>query len=539
MPYVPLILVAEDNEVNRDLIREILEDEGYRVKEAENGIAAVEKAAAEIPDLVLMDIEMPEMNGLEATRLLKEKPATNRVPVIVLTGLNETEDRIKAFNCGAMDYLTKPFDTHELLARVKSYIRFSLLNKKYVLSTLSQETGLPNRAAFREKLPELREPKLFLVKIDNIEAISRFYGEVTGTEIEKSFSSFLIREQPVEIKENGEIFHLGRGVFGCLLEDQDHRIDKTKARAIAKQVLNRLAARQTVIKDVQYDIEVTIVIGFNRENMLEKSELALDEAMRHKTGIMVVEDIIEDVYQTIGENIFWLKKIKEAVQERRMLLFYQPILNNATGKIQKYESLLRMIDEQGRVVSPGQFLFIAKNSKYYPDITRTAMRQAMELFAHRVEEFSINLSALDIENKSMRLFLLDSLKEAPETASRLTFEIVEQEGVKHIDVLKEFVREVKQYGVNIAIDDFGSGYSNFRTLLDIDVDFLKIDGSLIRNIHTDVSSRNVVETVKTFADKTGIGIIAEYVENEAIFRCLKKMGIQFAQGYYIGKPQPL
>ena len=198
-----------------------------------------------------------------------------------------------------------------------------------------------------------------------------------------------------------------------------------------------------------------------------------------------------------------------------------------------------MIDEQGRVVSPGQFLFIAKNSKYYPDITRTAMRQAMELFAHRVEEFSINLSALDIENKSMRLFLLDSLKEAPETASRLTFEIVEQEGVKHIDVLKEFVREVKQYGVNIAIDDFGSGYSNFRTLLDIDVDFLKIDGSLIRNIHTDVSSRNVVETVKTFADKTGIGIIAEYVENEAIFRCLKKMGIQFAQGYYIGKPQPL
>jgi EAL domain-containing protein (putative c-di-GMP-specific phosphodiesterase class I)/CheY-like chemotaxis protein len=539
MPYVPLILVAEDNDMNRELIREILEDEGYRVEEAVNGRAAVEKAAVEIPDLVLMDIEMPEMNGLEATRILKEKPATSRVPVIVLTGLNETEDRIKAFNCGAMDYLAKPFDTHELLARVKSYIRFSLLNKKYVLSTINQETGIPNRAAFREKLPELQAPKLFLVKIDNIEAISRFYGEMIGTEIEKSFSSFLIREQLLKIKAYSEIFHLGRGLFGFLLEDQDNHIDKSKARDIAKEMLNRLTHRQMTIKDVQYDIEVTIVIGFNQKNMLEKSELALDEAIRHKTGIILVEDIIEDVYHTIGENIFWLKKIKEAVQENRMLLYYQPILTNATGKVQKYEALLRMIDEQGRVISPGQFLFIAKNSKYYPDITKIVMRQAMELFEHRVEEFSINLSALDIENKSMRLFLLDSLQEAPNVASRLTFEIVEQEGVKHIDVLKDFVREVKRYGAKIAIDDFGSGYSNFRTLLDMDVDFLKIDGSLIRNISTDISSRNVVETVKTFADKTGIHIIAEFVENEAIFQCLKKIGIQYSQGYYIGKPQPL
>jgi EAL domain-containing protein (putative c-di-GMP-specific phosphodiesterase class I) len=198
-----------------------------------------------------------------------------------------------------------------------------------------------------------------------------------------------------------------------------------------------------------------------------------------------------------------------------------------------------MIDEDGNIVPPGKFLLIAKNSKYYPDITRLMTEQSMEMFKNRPEEFTLNLSALDIENKNIRDFLLDSLEQSPDTASRLTLEIVEQEGVRFIDILKEFVRQVKLYGVKIAIDDFGSGYSNFRMLLDMDVDFLKIDGSLIRNIHTDASSRNVVETIKTFADKTKIGIIAEFVENEEIFQCLKKMGIHYLQGYYIGKPARL
>jgi EAL domain-containing protein (putative c-di-GMP-specific phosphodiesterase class I)/DNA-binding NarL/FixJ family response regulator len=535
MGYVPLILVAEDDEVNRELIKDILSEYGYRVREAHNGKDAVEKALEEVPDLILMDIEMPVMNGLDAIKMLMDREETNRVPIIVLTGLNETEDRIKAFDCGAMDFVSKPFNAHELLSHVRSYLRFSLLNKKYVLSTLNSDTQLPNRAAFREKISNYEEPVLFLIKIDNIEAISRFYGDATGTEIEINFSNFLLK-QGMETCDPCIIYHLDRGLFGLLSDNSALQMDKDNARAFSQDILDKFKTHQTTEKDAQYDIELTMGICFQKENILEKSELALEEAMRNKTGIMVVDDMIQDVYHTIGENIFWLKKIKEAVQEKRFVPFYQPILNASTGKVEKFESLLRMVDEKGEIISPGKFLLIAKNSKYYPDITRAITRQSLERFKNRPEGFSVNLSALDIENRDMREFLLEAIRQSPDAASRLTFEIVEQEGVKHIEVLKQFVRQVKQHGVKIAIDDFGSGYSNFRMLMDMDVDFIKIDGSLIRNINTDANSRSVVETIKTFADKTSIGIIAEFVENQEIYDCLKEMGIYYLQGYFIGKP---
>ncbi len=539
MDYVPLILVAEDNEENRELLREILEDAGYRVNEAENGKVAVEKALEEVPDLVLMDLEMPVMNGLTAIKALMRERKTNRVPIIVLTGLSDVNDRIKAFDCGAMDYVNKPFDTHELIAHVKSYLRFSLLNKKYVLSTIAPETGLPNRAAFREKIQEFKNPKLFLVKLDNIDAISRFYGESTCTGIEKDFSRFLIREMPDSIKSNGIFFHLARGLFGFLLDDRENQVDKAAAFKISRYLQDRMSSHQLLIKDIQHDIELTIVVSFNKENMLEKTELALDEAVVKKTGIMLADDIIEDVYRNIGENMYWLRKIKEAVFDERFVPFFQPIRNNFTGKDEKFEALARMLDKDGTPIPPGKFLFIAKNSKYYHDITRIILRKSMEQFKHRPEEFSVNLSALDIEDPGIREFILHSVQRSPKIASRLTFEIVEQEGFKHVEVLKNFVKDVKQYGVKIALDDFGSGYSNFRTLIDMDIDYLKIDGSLIKNIHNDPPSRNVVETIKAFAEKISLTIIAEFVENEDILKCLKEMGIQYSQGYFIGKPNPL
>jgi EAL domain-containing protein (putative c-di-GMP-specific phosphodiesterase class I)/CheY-like chemotaxis protein len=536
MGYVPLILVAEDDEVNRELIRDILEEFGYRINEAVNGKDAVQKAISEVPDLILMDVEMPIMNGLDAIKILMENPDTNRIPIIVLTGLNETTDRIKAFDSGAMDYVAKPFNAHELLSHVRSYLRFSLLNKKYVLSTLNPDTQLPNRAAFREKLPDLEQPLLFLVKISNIEAISRFYGEVTGTEIEKFFAQFLQNEQSLELKTETTLFHLDKGLFGFLTMEPNPEIDKDNARQIGENIISHFGSLQTVVEEVQYDLELTVVVCFGKENVLEKSELALEEAIYKKIDVIVAEEVIEDLYHVIGENIYWLSKIKEAVQEEQFEPFYQPILNGTTGRIEKYESLLRMIGDDGEIIPPGKFLLIAKNSRYYHDITRIVVRRSMAVFENRNENFSINISALDIENKEMREFLLDSLKNAPGTANRMILEIVEQEGIKHYDILKTFIKQVKQYDVKIAIDDFGSGYSNFRMLMDMDVDFIKIDGSLIKNIITDTSSHSVVETIVAFAEKSNIGIIAEFVENQEILNCLKDMGIEYFQGWHIGKP---
>ncbi len=542
MGYNPLVLVVEDDDVNRELIKDILTDYGYRVDEAVNGQEAVTKATSAIPDLIIMDIQMPVMNGREAIRLLMENPETNRIPIIVLTGMNETTDRIKAFDSGAMDFVAKPFNAHELLSHVRSYLRFSLLNKKYVLSTLNSDTKLPNRAAFREKLPEIDSPKLFLMKIEDIDSISRFYGEAMGTKIDKEFAVFLInylQQQSEELKNNSFLYHLGKGLFGLLLDDASAQTSVNAGVTRCRHLMDQFNTHQNLTRDVQYDLELAMVFSFERDNILEKCELALEETIRNKTGIIMVDDMIKDVYHTIGENIYWLRKIKEAAQDKRFIPHFQPILNSFNGKVEKYESLLRMVDEQGEIVPPGKFLFIAKNSKYYFHMTRLMTLQSMAMFKDRHESFSINISALDIENRGMREFLLNCLENSPDLASRMIFELVEQEGVKYLDTLKEFVQKAKSLGVKIAIDDFGSGYSNFSMLMDMDVDFIKIDGSLIRNIHTDASSRSVVETIKMFAEKNRIDIIAEFVENEQIFKTLKEIGIKYFQGYYIGKPGTL
>lgn len=539
MGYSPLILVAEDDDINRELIREILNEYGYRVNEASNGKEAIKKAAQEIPDLILMDIMMPQMNGLDAIRELMGQPDTNRIPIIVLTGLNETEDRIKAFDCGAMDYITKPFNAHELLSHVRSYLRFSLLNKKYVLSTLNPDTSLPNRAAFREKIQELAQPKLFLLKIQNIDSISRFYGDPMGIEIEKNTALFLIQYQLSQVdqwKWHTTLFHFGKGLFGILVDDYAHFLNVEWALSISRDMGERFNTHQVATGEAQYDVDLTIVFSFAKTNILEKCELAMEEAIRNKNDILMVDDMINDVYHTIGENIYWLRKIKEAAQEQRFIPYFQPILNSFTGKVEKYESLLRMVDEHGQVIPPGKFLEIAKNSKYYYHMTRLMTQQSMAIFKDRHESFSINISALDIENKAMRDFLIECLQKSPDVARRMIFEIVEQEGVKYLDILKEFITQAKAHGVKIAIDDFGSGYSNFSMLMDMDVDFIKIDGSLIRKISTDATSRSVVETIHMFAKKNAIDTIAEFVENEEIYNILKEIGINYCQGYYIGKP---
>jgi EAL domain-containing protein (putative c-di-GMP-specific phosphodiesterase class I) len=152
------------------------------------------------------------------------------------------------------------------------------------------------------------------------------------------------------------------------------------------------------------------------------------------------------------------------------------------------------------------------------------------------KDISINISALDIEKKLIREKIIYLLQENPDMNHRIIFELLEDEEMKDFDVIKDFIHTVKSYGVQIAIDDFGAGYSNFERLLDYQPDILKIDACLIKNIVDDAYSLNVVETIVSFAKKQNIKTVGEYVENKDIYEMLKKLGIDYSQGYYFGKP---
>jgi EAL domain-containing protein (putative c-di-GMP-specific phosphodiesterase class I) len=234
-------------------------------------------------------------------------------------------------------------------------------------------------------------------------------------------------------------------------------------------------------------------------------------------------------------NIKWTKKLSNALKEKNIVTYYQPIVNNSDLSYEKYECLVRMIDE-GKVVSPFFFLDVAKQTRQYFEITETVIYQAFELFKEKDVDFSINLSILDIMEPRVSKYIL-SMLEKYDIGSRVVFEIVESEYMENFGSVMDFIHEAKRYNCKIAIDDFGTGYSNFEYLIKLKADYLKIDGSIIKNIHKDENAFLVVSTIVEFSKKLGMKTVAEFVENEEIFKIVKELGIDYSQGYYFSEPK--
>ena len=234
------------------------------------------------------------------------------------------------------------------------------------------------------------------------------------------------------------------------------------------------------------------------------------------------------------QNLGWIKRLKSAIEEDRVVPFFQPIVEATTLEIKKYEALVR-IQEGDVFVSPGEFLKVAKKVKLYHHITKIMVDKTLAIFAPLQSSVSINISIEDILNESINCYLLDKVRECG-FAERIIFEITESEGISNYDVVNEFIKEVKRYGSKIALDDFGSGYSNFVYVTQLNVDFIKIDGSIIRQIAGNQSAQIITETIVSFASKLGIKTIAEFVSDEAIYRCLEGLSIDTYQGYYFGAP---
>ena len=219
-----------------------------------------------------------------------------------------------------------------------------------------------------------------------------------------------------------------------------------------------------------------------------------------------------------------------------LIPYYQPIVNNKTGEWEKYESLVRMIDEDGKVITPYFFLEIAKLTKYYETLTKTVIKKSFDTFKNSAKEFSINLTIKDIMNLDMQAYIYKTLQEY-NIGKQVVFEIVESEGIEEYETVIEFINNVKKQGCKIAIDDFGTGYSNFNYLLKLQADYIKLDASLIKNIETDVNARILVKTIVGFAKELDILTIAEYVENNRVYEIVKEIGIDYSQGYFFSEPR--
>lgn len=391
-------------------------------------------------------------------------------------------------------------------------------------------TGYGNRYKLMRDIEMSLSPALAILNIDDFSQINDFYGHEKGDKVIGSFGEMLYE---IILRGNGELYHLQGDEFVVLESnaDQESFIDEVRL------IIEELRVRPVEIKGEDYFLSATASISFeSRERLLATADMALKIAKKENKNLLVYSDAIS-LNAEYENNLKWRRELKEAIEEDRIVPFIQPIVDNATGEFKKYESLVRLCARDGKLVSPFFFLEISKKTKHYASITKIMLKKSFEMFKEQTREFSVNLTIADILNLSIKNYIFDLLREYG-IGERVVFEIVESESIENFAEILAFIKEVKGFGAKIAIDDFGTGYSNFEYLLRLKADYIKIDGSMIRNIDIDSDAQIVVSTIVEFAKKMRVKTIAEFVENESIYNKVKELGIDYSQGYYFSEPKP-
>lgn len=403
-----------------------------------------------------------------------------------------------------------------------------LLEKKTEkLAYFDQLTTLPNRQKMLLDISVNSPTACAIFNIDEFKEINDFFGTENGDKILQDIAKWFLKFDFETYRIDGDEF--------AILYYEDLSIEHIKHNI--ENILSLFEEEQFHIEGEIIHIRFSTGIAKESKNLLTKADIAVHYAKENKIKISVYEENanIEKKYK---ENIAMATSIREALIDNRIICHYQPILDIKTNKINKYETLVRMIDKDGNLITPINFLNIAKKTKLYSHITQEVIHQACNTFKDRNEAFSINLSIDDIKDSNTVQEIIKTIIKT-NTASRIIFEILESEGIENYEEVVNFITQIKALGAKIAIDDFGTGYSNFEHILKLNVDYIKIDGSLIKGIQQDKKHKIIVETIVDFAKKVGSKTIAEFVSDEEIFKNIKEIGVDFSQGYFTGKPSLL
>lgn len=591
------ILTVDDDPVILNGIAIYFEDSGYEVITAENGRIGLERFRSDKPDVMLVDIRMPEVNGLEVlAAVAEESPET---PIIMVSSTNTIQDAIEALRLHAWDFVTKPvYDMKvlehaveravekadlmkevqtnrrkleeqaeelrqvnaKLISEVDEHKRtlndlkeseLQLKNSKDQLAELNQSlelrvieqteviakklvtdelTGLHNKLKLDVTLRENRKLILLLIGLDNFAQINTYYGFEAGDEMLKKLADFLGEHQP----ENSDLFRRTSSEFVLVMKDALLEEAGAYAADIHRRIFN-----QSFILSGGISIQGTatiVVAGGSGPDVLKQAHLGMMEAKRkgrNRVFVLTQDVVIEERQVT---NILWMNRVRSALKENMIVPYFQPIVDNRTGRISKYECLSRMLGKD-EVVSPYFFIDAAKMVGVIHQLTQVIIQKSFDTFKNTDLEFSINITEDDLKEGFLVKFMKSIFSEVAVSPSQVVFEVLEGISVTDSDRVLEQLTELKEMGCKIAIDDFGAEQSNFSRLLELNADFVKIDGKFIKNIHLDLKSFTITKAITRLAKDIGTKVIAEFVHCEEVQNKINELGIDFSQGYFIGKPE--
>ncbi len=540
------VLYVEDDLMIRQEFSLFLNRFFALVTTASNGEEGLTMAIKDHYDLIISDIKMPKMDGLDMIEAIKCQ-LPNQISLL-LSAHKEISMLQRSVELGIDGYLFKPIkpqQTVDTLTKVCSKILLERENRLYkqhleeIIESKNREltqlymidkvSTLYTLGKLEQDIIQHPQYSLALIKISDFKSLNDFYGYEIGNSILFQTAQFL--KSMVHGYEESKLYRISGAHFALLIDMQSHELER-----FSRYIIHMFESAEIKLDTEMIYLEMDIGIIDAEEGLsLSNADIALREAER--SGKVTVYAHNAQKEQWRAEKLKCKDMIKRGLIENRFVPFYQPIVDNQTKTIVKYEALGRLILPDGAIVNPGCFLEVSKETKMYTKISETIITQAMDDFRDSECSISINLDLEDIKNFHMREFLFSQIEQFPDP-HRLVFELLESEGISTYENIDHFLNRLKRYGCQVAIDDFGSGYSNFERLAKLNIDYIKIDGSLINNINESFLSQTIVEMVSSFAQKIEIKTIAEFVSNPSIESVVVSMGVNESQGYLFGEPLP-
>jgi diguanylate cyclase (GGDEF)-like protein len=587
----PRILIVDDISDNRTILTRRFQRRGFDVVEADNGLTAIELIDQTPFDVVLLDVMMPGIDGIETLKRIRGQRSASALPVIMVTAKSESANIVDALELGANDYVTKPVDFAVALARVNTQIsrkraeqqvarvngelrkanedlehrveertrRLIDANQRLKVEIADREesqarsqylayhdslTGLGNRLLFKEQLEEALKDvsvaphplAVLFLDLDGFKAVNDTLGHSVGDLLLKSVAAKLRDILP----RTDRIARLGGDEFAIL---QMSAAQPASSIALAEKIIEIIGEPCSVDgHDVTVGASVGVAVAhpgdMNTENFLKSADLAMYSAKSEGRGTYRMFDPEMDA--VVQTRRLLERDMRTALAQDRFRLYYQPLVNLQTKKVTAFEALMRWEHPERGAVPPSEFIPVAEEMGLIVQLGEWALRQAC---AEAVEwpdgiGISVNLSPLQFSKGNLVSTVLSALASSGLPASRLELEITESVLLEKSERNIAVLNQLRDLGVRISMDDFGTGYSSIGYLRSFQFDKIKIDQSFVRDLLVDEGSLAIVRAIAGLGVSFGMTTTAEGVETEEQMRCLNLEGCIEVQGYFYSKPVP-
>jgi diguanylate cyclase (GGDEF)-like protein len=576
------ILIVDDMPNNLRFLSTTLTEQGYKVRSVTEGLMALTVAEAAKPDLILLDIMMPNIDGYEVCQRLKANEQTCDIPVIFLSALDEVLDKVKAFSVGGVDYITKPFQLEEVLARIQTHLSLRFAQKE--ISQLNSEleervrqrtaqleqeiaerlqaqerllhlalhdvlTGLPNRTWFMKRLEQLLQQinkksgyhfAVLFLDCDRFQAVNDSLGHLVGDQLLVSIA----RRIELCLPSGTMLCRLGGDEFAVLLQNIENASDATKT---ANNILSELAAPFQIGEyQVFTNVSIGIVMGSDIYKQPEHILRDADTAMyRAKANGKACYQMFEQTMHSRALHNFQLESdLRHALDRHEFVAYYQPIITLETNQISSFEALVRWNHPDKGLIPPSKFIPISEETGLVIAIDLFVLRQACQQLRSWRDEgiadqsltMNVNLSVKHFMSFDLLKQIDNVLQETGIDGNSLRLEITESDIMENAEFAGKIISQLRDRNIQLSIDDFGTGYSSLSYLHRLPIDHLKIDRSFVMRIGKNGKNTEIIRAIIALAKSLGMYTIAEGVETQEQLDQIKELDCDYCQGYLFSKP---